>query len=810
MKLTLSWLKDHLETEATLDEIVETLTRIGLEVERVDDPGARLDAFTIARVIEASQHPNADRLRVCLVDTGGGMPVQVVCGAPNARTGMLSVFCPPGTYIPGKNITIGEGVIRGVESRGMLCSEAELELSGDHDGIIDLPADAPVGQPYPAYAGLDDPVMEINLTPNRPDATGVHGIARDLAAAGLGQIETRAIEAVRGEGACPTAVRLAFEPTEAHLCPAFALRLIRGVSNGPSPEWLRKKLVAIGLRPINALVDVTNFLTFDRGRPLHVFDAAKVAGDLEVRRARAGESILALDGRTYALDADVIVIADANGPESIAGIMGGEHSGCDESTTDVLIESALWDPLTVARTGRKLGISTDARYRFERGVDPAFCVPGLELATALVLELCGGTPSEIALAGAVPQPDVRIAFPWSEVARLTGLSLPQPEIAGILGRLGFELAGDPDESSGSVVRVPTWRPDVHGKADLVEEVVRIAGLDQVEPVPLPRQTSGVPTPVLTPLQKRTRQAKRALGGAGLLEAITWSFVSRNQAVLFGGGADELALANPIASDLSDMRPSLLPGLIAAAERNAKRGYADAALFEVGQVFPGAGEADQRMAAAGLRRGTARVAGAGRLWGEKTGTVGVYDAKADVLSLLGSLGVPTGGLQIVPGGPSYLHPGRSSTLQFGPKTVVGCFGELHPAVLERLDASGPLACFEIILDALPSPKSKPTRTKGKLDASDLMPVERDFAFVVDRGVPAADVLRAVQAADRTLIASLSIFDVYEGPGIPDGKKSIGVAAILQPRDRTLTEVDLDALTQRVLDEVAKKTGAVLRT
>lgn len=808
MKFTLSWLKEHLETAAALDEIVETLTRIGLEVERVDDPGARLNAFTIARVVEAKPHPNADRLRVCLVDTGQGPPVQVVCGAPNARTGMTSVFSPPGTFIPGKNITIGEGVIRGVESKGMLCSEAELELSSDHDGIIDLPTDAPVGMPYPAYAGLDDPVIEINLTPNRPDATSVFGVARDLAAAGLGRLKTAVVEPVTGEEACPIAVRLDLPLEDAHLAPAFGMRLVRGVKNGPSPAWLRKKLLAIGLRPINALVDVTNFLTFDRGRPLHVFDAAKVRGDLVVRRAKEGETILALDGRTYALDPDAVVIADDDGPESIAGIMGGEASGCDEATTDVLIESALWDPLNVARTGRRLGINTDARYRFERGVDPAFCIPGLELATKLVLQLCGGVPTAVTIAGAVPGPHAPIAFPFGEVKRLTGLDLPRAEILRILEALGFGLAGNAGETGEATVRVPSWRPDVDGKADLVEEVVRIAGLDQIDPAPLPRP-AWVPGPVLTLLQSRTRQAKRALGGCGLMEAVTWSFVSKAQAILFGGGRDELALANPIAADLSDMRPSLVPGLIAAAERNGKRGHGDLALFEVGQVFLGAGEKDQRMAAAGLRRGTARVAGPGRHWGEKVTPVGLFDAKADAMSLLAALGIPAGGVQVVQGGPPFLHPGRSGTLQFGPKAVVGWFGEIHPAVLDELDAKGPLCCFEVTLDALPPPKAKPTKVKGKLDLADLMPVERDFAFIVDRSVAAADILRAIQAADRTLITALSVFDVYEGPGIPEGKKSVAIATTLQPREKTLTDADLETVSQRIVADVAKKTGAVLR-
>lgn len=810
MKFTLSWLKDHLETSAALDEIFETLTRIGLEVERVDDPGARLNAFTIAYVIEAKPHPNADRLQVCTVETGHGAPVQVVCGAPNARTGMKSVFSPPGTFIPGKNITIGEGVIRGVESKGMLCSEAELELSSDHDGIIDLPADAPVGMPYPAYAGLDDPLIEINLTPNRPDAASVFGIARDLAAVGLGRLKEEGVAPVRGQGPCPTQVRLDLASDDAQLCPAFALRFVRGVKNGASPDWLRRKLLAIGLRPINALVDITNYLTFDRGRPLHVFDAAKVHGDLVVRRAKAGESVQALDGRTYELNPEIVVIADDAGIESIAGIMGGEQSGCDDTTTDVLVESALWDPLNIARSGRQLGINTDARYRFERGVDPAFCLPGLDLATKLILDVCGGTPSEALVAGAIPKPDHRIEFPWSEVKRLTGLDLPQPDMAQILDRLGFALGGDPGDSNRAFVRVPSWRPDVHGKADLVEEILRIAGVDQVESVPLERISAGVPAPVLTTLQKRSRLAKRTLAASGFLEAVTWSFVSNEQARLFGGRSEALKLANPIAADLSDMRPSLLPGLIAAAERNAKRGTSDVALFEVGQVFLGDGETEQRTAAAGLRRGTARLSGPGRHWGERLTPVSVNDVKADVLALLASLGVPTGGLQMVARGPDYLHPGRSGLLQFGPKAVIGCFGELHPAVLKQMDSGGPVTCFEIILDALPQPKAKPTRTKGKLELSDLMPVERDFAFVVDRSVPAADILKAVQSVERNLIGQVAVFDVYEGPGIPEGKKSVAIAATLQPRERTLTEADLEALSQRIVAEVSKRTGAALRT
>jgi phenylalanyl-tRNA synthetase beta chain len=806
MKFTLSWLKDHLDTSASLDQIVETLTRIGLEVEDVRDPGKALEAYRIARVISTVQHPNADRLRVCMVDTGEGAPVQVVCGAPNARGGMTSVFAPPGTYVPGKNITLGVGTIRGVESRGMLCSAAELGISEDHEGIIDLAGDAPVGQPYAAFAGLDDPVIEINLTPNRPDCTSIHGIARDLAAAGLGALKSSPVPPVRGEGKCPVVVDLAFDGDDRRLCPAFALRLVRGVRNGPSPEWLQRRLRAIGLRPINALVDITNYVTFDRGRPLHVFDAAKVRGRITVRRAQAGEEVLALDGRTYRLDPEVVVIADEGGVESIAGIMGGEHSGCDETTTDVLIESALWDPLNIAQTGRRLGIITDARYRFERGVDPNFTLPGLELATRMVMDLCGGTPSEGALFGEIPDSSRVIDFPFSEVRRLSGLDVPVPEARAILTDLGFHLSG-----SGERIKVlpPSWRPDVEGKADLVEEVIRIVGLDRIVPKPLERIEATVVRSLLTPIQKRTRMAKRALAARGLVEAVTWSFIADAEARLFGGGHSSLKLANPIASDLSDMRPSLLPGLIKAAQRNADRGFGDVALFEVGQCFASDEPEGQTIRAAAVRRGSARHAGAGRHWDGSGRAVDAFDAKADVLGLLAALGIPTGGLQVVAGGPDWLHPGRSGTLQFGPKGVVGHFGEVHPAVLKSLDVKGPMVAFEITLDALPLPKHKPTKAKAKLVLPDFQPVTRDFAFVVDRAVSAGDILRAAQGAERTLVTAVDLFDVYEGPNVGEGKKSVAVAVTLQPTEKTLTDVEIEAVSARIVAEVAKKTGATLR-
>ncbi|MGA7488793.1 MAG: phenylalanine--tRNA ligase subunit beta, partial [Xanthobacteraceae bacterium] len=566
MKFTLAWLKEHLDTDAPLNAIVDKLTMIGLEVENVADRSTLLAPFTIARVISAERHPNADRLRVCMVDAGAGDPVQVVCGAPNARAGMKGVFVPPGAFIPGKNVKLDVGKIRGVESRGMLVSEFELQISDDHEGIIELPDDAPVGANYARWAGIDDPVIEINLTPNRADCTGVNGIARDLAAAEIGTLRDKTIMPVTGRFPCPVGVTLDFGTTPS-LCPAFALRLVRGVRNGPSPEWLQRRLTAIGLRPINTLVDITNFITYDRGRPLHVFDAAKVQGNLTVRRAREGESLVALDGKHYALDPTICVIADEDGVESLAGIMGGEATGCSETTTDVLIESALWDPTNIAQSGRKLGIQSDARYRFERGVDPAFMLPGLELATGMVLELCGGEPSQITVAGTPEAPVQIIDFPLRELARLTGLEVAPREVERVLGALGFAIVGGGDVVQ---VTVPSWRSDVHGKADLVEEVVRILGVDRIPATPFDRGEAPR-KPVLTLIQLRTRKARRALAARGMVEAVSWSFIAKPQAELFGGGKAELALANPIASDLSDMRPSLLPGLVAAAQKNADRG-----------------------------------------------------------------------------------------------------------------------------------------------------------------------------------------------------------------------------------------------
>lgn len=801
MKFTLSWLKEHLETDATLQEIADKLTMVGLEVERIDDKASSLAPFTVARVISAEKHPDADRLRVCMVDPGDGKPVQVVCGAPNARAGLVGVFARPGTHIPGTGLDLKVGKIRGQESHGMLVSAREMGISEEHDGIIELPSDAPLGKPFASFMGLDDPMIEIAVTPNRADCLGVRGIARDLSAALLGKLKDERTVPIKGEFPCPVSVKI----EDASLCPAFGLRLVRGVKNGPSPEWLQRRLRAIGLRPINALVDITNLLTFDRARPLHVFDAAKVKGNLVIRRGKKDEKLLALDGKTYELDPDICMIADDSGVESLAGIMGGVASGCSEQTTDVLIESALWNPVNIAQTGRKLGINSDARFRFERGVDPAFTLPGLDLATKLVIELCGGKASEAVLAGKIPEAERVIDFPMHEPKRLTGVEPKAGEAKRILNALGFIVSGNTEMVK---VAVPSWRGDVEGKADLVEEIVRIMGVDRVPPTPFERGEFAR-KPVLTSLQKRTRLAKRALAASGLVEAVTWSFVSKKQAEISGGGVASLSLANPIASELSDMRPSLIPGLALAAQKNADRGFLDIALFEVGQIFLGDKPEEQLMAATSLRKGAAKVSGTGRHWSGSAGAADVFDAKADALETLQACGASVDKLQIVPGGPSYLHPGRSGTIQLGPKNILAHFGELHPAALEALGVEGPVAVSEVILDRIPEPKTKATRAKPALTLSPFQPVARDFAFIVDRSVASADIVRAAQGADKALITNVDVFDLYEGKGIEPGKKSLAISVTIQPVEKTLTDAEIEAIANKIVDEVKKKTGASLR-
>ena len=805
MKFSLSWLKEHLSGDADLALVTDTLTRVGLEVEHVEDKAHELAAFTVGHILEANRHPNADKLQVCRVDVGKAEALQVVCGAPNARAGLKVVFAAPGTVIPASGVKLGASEIRGVPSAGMLCSTRELGLGEDHDGIMELPADAPVGKPFAPVVGLDDPVIEIAVTPNRPDCLGVHGVARDLAAAEIGKLNDQPVSTVRGGYPCPMKVSFGFGGTEP-LSPLFALRLVRGVKNGPSPEWLQRKLKSIGHKPINALVDVTNLLTFDRGRPLHVFDAAKVKGDLVVRRGRAGENFVALDGKTYSVDETMCVIADDAGVQSLAGIMGGAATGCDASTTDVLIESALWDPLNIARTGRALNIHSDARHRFERGVDPAFTLPGLDLATRLIVEICGGDASEVVIAGEVPERDLIIDFPVSEVKRLAGLTVTPAEVKAPLSLLGFWVSGHGETLK---VAVPSWRPDVEGKADIVEEVVRIIGLDRVEATPLPTGAL-VGGEKLSLAQRRARNARRTLAARGMVEAVTWSFVSQTSAQAFGGGGAELALANPIAADLSDMRPSLLPGLLAAVQRNADRGVPDVAMFEVGQTFLGDRPQDQRMSAAGLRRGTAKARGAGRHWDEKALTVDAFDAKGDALAVLAALGLSPTSVQIAQGAaPAWFHPGRSAAIQLGPKLVLGAFGELHPRTLKALGVDGPLVGFELALDAAPAPKAKATRAKPPFEGSALQPLSRDFAFLADRDTPAAELVRAAQAADRKLVTRVDLFDRYEGPGVPEGKVSLALAVTLQPRDRTLTDAEIEELGGKIVAQVEKATGATLR-
>lgn len=805
MKFTLSWLKDHLETTAGLDQIVETLTMIGLEVEGVEDKAKVLKPFVVAHVLSAVQHPNADRLRVCMVDTGSGAPIQVVCGAPNAREGLKTVFAPAGTYIPGKDITLGVGQIRGVESHGMMCSAAELELSEDHDGIIELAPDAPVGAAYADYADLDDPVIDVSLTPNRADCTGVRGIARDLAAAGLGRLKTFEPRRIPGGYDSPVSVDLRFAAGDLVACPVFHGRYVRGVKNGPAPEWMQRRLKSIGLRPISALVDMTNYVSVDLGRPLHVFDAKKLTGGIHARYATDGETLAALDGKTYTLDGRMCVIADDAGPLGLGGIMGGEASGCSEETTDVFIECAWFDPARTAETGRRTGIVSDARYRFERGVDPASVPVGLEVATQWVVDLCGGEASRPVVAGTVPETDRIIEFPLSEVKRLTGLSLHRAEIREILENLGFFVVMN-DQTFR--VAVPSWRADVEGKADLVEEVMRIHGLRNVVSTPLESRGT-VGGKVLTTQQIRRSKARRLLATRAMLEAVTWSFVSKRQAELFGGGGADLALANPIASDLSDMRPCLLPGLITAAERNLKRGIVDVALFEVGQVFRNDTPEGQKLTASGVRRGTAGSTGAGRHWIGAAGPVSWSVAKGDAVAVLEALGVSLDRVQIVRGAPGWYHPGRSGVIQQGPQNVLAHFGELHPSTLEALDAQGPMVAFEVFLDAIPEPKAKPTRSKGALQASELMPLSRDFAFVVDEKVEAEKILKAVKGADKALITDAGVFDVFRGPAIGEGKKSVAVEVQLQPVKATLTDKDLEALAQKIVAAVTKATGASLR-
>jgi phenylalanyl-tRNA synthetase beta chain len=807
VKITLAWLKEHLETSASVPELTEKLALIGLDVEGVDDPAFKLAAFTIARVIEAKPHPNADRLRVCKVDTGTSV-VEVVCGAPNAKTGMIGVFAPTGTYIPGTGITLEARPVRGVVSNGMLVSERELELSDNHEGIIELSSEQGqhIGKRYADVVGLADPVIDVKLTPNRPDCTGVRGIARDLAAAGMGKLKPeKRITGVEGDYDCPVDIELEFPKEARDACPCFAGRYIKGVSNGASPAWMQQRLKAVGLRPINALVDVTNYISLDRGRPLHVYDADKLTGAIRARLGRKGETFAGLDGKTHQADETMCVIADDRAVLGFGGILGGEDTGCTHETRNVLIECAFFDPLRTAATGRKTGIVSDARYRFERGVDPAFILPGLDLATAMMVEVAGGTPSKRKIAGAPPEAKSIISLPLGLIEKLAGIKLEEKQIRATLQALGFAIDG-----KGATVKVtpPSWRPDVHGAADLVEEVVRIVGLDKVPSAPMPR-SAGVARALLTETQRRVRRARRVMAGRGLTEAITWSFIPRATARVFGGGQDALELANPISTEMSSMRPSLLPGLIAAVHRNRNRGFADLGLFEVGQAYRGDAPEDQFIAASGVRAGAAALTGTGRHWSGAAPEAGLYDAKADVTALLADLGFDASKAQVTREAPAWFHPGRSGTLRLGPRITLAHFGELHPGTLRALDVAGPVAAFEVFLEALP-PQRKKGLARAPLVAADLLPVRRDFAFVLDAQVPAGDVVKAALGADKKLIAGVNVFDLFEAESLGKGKKSLALEVTLQPTEKTLTDEEIEAVATRVIAAVAKATGGVIRT
>jgi phenylalanyl-tRNA synthetase beta chain len=795
MKTTLSWLKSHLATNASLDDIVARLVMLGIEVEGVVDRAAALAPFRVAHVVSAEPHPNAERLRVCIVDTGSER-LQVVCGAPNARTGMRGVFAPVGSTIPRTGLLLKQSMIRGVASNGMLCSGYEMGVSDDHDGIIELVPDAPVGESFAKVAGLDDAVIEVKVTPNRADCLGVHGIARDLAAAGLGKLILPDAAPVEGRFASPTWVHLATLDQKA--CPLFIGRTIRGVRNGPSPRWLQDRLTAIGLRPISALVDITNFLTFDLNRPLHVFDTARIAGDLVVREARAGERIKALNGREYALDAQMTVIADDAEVLSLGGVIGGESTGCGETTTDVFVEAALFDPVRTAATGRKLSLQSDARYRFERGLDPAFVAPGMEIATRLILQLCGGEPSAPVVAGAVPEWQRSYRLRPDRVATLGGVDLPGETQRRILEALGFGVA---ETGGGLTVAPPSWRGDIEGEADLVEEVLRVHGYDAIAAVPLERDTA-LPRPALDPAQRRVGFVRRTLAARGLVEAVTFSFMAAGDAALFGGVKPELRLINPISADLDVMRPSILPNLLAAARRNADRGLADSALFEVGAQYHDDTPEGQATVAAGLRHGQSGP----RHWRDPGRPVDAFAAKADALAALAAAGTPTENLQASADPPAWYHPGRAGTLRLGAK-VLAHFGEVHPAVLAACALKGPAAGFEVFLDAVPPPRK--ARGRAPLKLSPFQPVERDFAFLVPADLPAETLLRAARGVDRTLIAEIRLFDVYAGAGLPAGRKSLAITVVLQPEEATLTDEQIEAFSIRLVAQVAKATGGELR-
>ena len=804
MKFPVRWLREHVDTDADPDAIADALTETGLEVEGVAVPAPELQDFRIARVISAERHPDADRLSVCRVDSGSGES-QVVCGAPNARTGMLGVFAPPGTRIPGTGLDLREAEIRGVRSCGMLLSERELGISDEHEGIIDLPEDAPVGAVYAEYAGLDDTVIDIGVTPNRPDALGIRGIARDLAARGLGRLLPLDDTAVPGSFESSVGVSLCEDVVD-RACPLFVGRYFRGIRNGPSPHWMQQRLRAVGMRPISAVVDITNYITQGLCRPLHAFDADQLTGSIHVRLRRSGESLEALDGKSYTLPDGATVIADDAGAQGLGGIIGGVATGCEPDTVNVFLESAYFDPIRTAATGRRLNLQTDARYRFERGIDPAFTQTGMEIATRMILDICGGDASHIVVAGSVPLPPPPIQFRPSRTLEIAAIDVSPGEQRQILRELGF---GVEDSGDSFTVYPPSWRPPMHGQEDIVEEVARIASFSRIPAVPLPRRLPGMAAPALNLNQRRAGEARRLLASRGMSECVCYSFVSEEEAARFGWTDPALMLANPISPELAVMRPSLLPALLRAAARNAARGYRNLALFEVGPEFFGQEPEQQRRAASGIRTGD-RVP---RAWNASQRPPDAYDAKADALALIEALGGPVAKMAVKQEAPGWYHPGRSGTLQLGPTNVIAHFGEVHPDIVEAMDLEGRVAAFEVRFENLPGIR-RGVRSRPSLQVSNFQAVERDFAFVVDEAVVAGDIVGAVRAAARELVEAAEVFDVFQGgkaeSQLGAGKKSVAVAVRLQSRARTLAEADIEGASAAIVAGVRKRTGGVIRS
>jgi phenylalanyl-tRNA synthetase beta chain len=802
MKFTFNWLLEHLDTDKSCDEIVEKLSMIGLEVEGVEDRAKGLETFKIAEIIEAEQHPDADKLKLLKV-YNGEETFQVVCGAPNARKGLKGVFATSGSYIPGLDVTLKPTKIRGVESMGMMMSEREMCLSDAHDGIVDLPADTEVGARAVDVMGLTDPIIEIAITPNRGDCAGVRGIARDLAAAGYGTLKPLSTDPVKGSFESPVKVTLDNPAEGEKACSQFVGRYIRGVKNVESPKWLKDKLLAVGLRPISALVDVTNLFSQDLCRPLHVFDAHKLNGDIIVRLAKAGETLHALDEKEYTLDDAMCVVADSERPLGLGGIMGGEDSGCTLDTTDVFLECAHFDPIRTAMTGRKLDIISDARYRFERGVDAAALIDFTEMATRLILELCGGEASELVVAGEEPAWKRSITLRKARVKQLTGVDVPESEMVRILDVLGCELTDNGDIFN---VQPPSWRSDIELEACLVEEIIRVYGYEHIEEVSLTRETA-LPTVALTPMQQKRDAARRTLVTRGLSEAVTYAFLPEKQAKLFGWSDENLRLTNPISKDLEIMRPSLLPNLLSACQRNNDRGLSNGCLFEVGPQFDGDEADKQPVVVAGVRTGQTGP----RNWAQAPRRVDVFDAKADVLAVLEAAGAKVESLQVDPAGaPAHYHPGRSGAIKLGPKNTLAYFGELHPGVLKKMGYKGIAVGFEVYLDAIPAAKAKKTGAlRPLLVLSQFQSVERDFAFVVDSDVPAAKILQSAKTADKKLISDAAVFDVYEGGNMEDGKKSVAITITLQPTEDTLTDEQIQDISDKIVANVAKNTGGELR-